>query len=270
MDEALNALLLKTGDPLEVFRDNFKFEELNDVDWDGKDFDPDLFDSVQLEALSEKPWEYKCWASMRIKGRLLIEAYIEQILPKIKKVISVQKNIEGGPGILDAVLELDYHGVVLIDHKTSARPYYRDAVQLSTQLALYASREKITKAGFVVLVKQIKKDRVKKCQKCGYDGSGFSHKTCNNMVKGKRCHGVWAETVGITPVIQLIVDDIPQANMDLMEASLLETEEAIAKEVFPPNLNACAKMYGKPCAFYNKCWKSDDTGLVFVPERKKK
>jgi hypothetical protein len=198
-----------------------------------------------------------------------LEKYQEKIYPLIEKVHHVQKDIEGGPGVLDAIVDIKHYGTVLLDHKTSGRPYDRDAVKGSTQLALYASREGITQAGFVVLVKNINKDVKKTCIKCGFDGSGRQHKTCFNEIKGNRCNGAWIEEVKIDPIVQLIVDDVPARNMQLIEESISDAEYNIEHGKFHRNLEACGRMYGKPCPYFDKCWNNKETGLEKKDENKK-
>lgn len=273
IDEALNALLLEKKDPLPVFQEFFKFENMKDVVWDDRDFDAEILTTEQLHKLSIESDSYKSWASMRVKGRMMLEAYIEQIYPLIKEVHSVQKELDDRPGILDAIVTLEGMGKVLIDHKTSARPYKPTAVVSDTQLALYAASEGLTKAGFIVLVKQIQKNRVKICSKCSFDGSFTRHRTCPKTVDGIRCKGAWNETLAPEAQIQVIIDDIPPLNKELITTSIKDTEALIEASTirdsygkivetrFPRNLDACGKIYGKPCPYINKCWKNEENGL---------
>lgn len=267
IDEALNELLLNKADPLPIFKKHFEFSD--DISFDERDLDVDLFTTEQWEKVARESFAYKAWASMRIKGRMLLQAYIEQIYPMITEVHSVQKDLTDRPGVLDAIVTLEGVGKVLIDHKTSARPYRSDAVLSDTQLALYAHSEGLTKAGFIVLVKQIEKNRVKICQKCGFNGSFTRHKTCPQTTNGERCRGTWTETTDPEANIQVIIDDIPEINKTLITDSMEQTEELIKAGQFPRNLGACGKIYGKPCIYIDKCWKNKDNGLVYVPKEKK-
>ena len=132
MDEALNAMLLKSGDPLDVFQKAFEYDKFQGCQFDDRDYDSEIFTKEQQRKIESESQDYKAWASLRIKGRLLLEAYQREILPRITKVYSVQKEIEGRPGVLDAVVEIDGEKV-LLDHKTSSYPYKRESVPSSTQ-----------------------------------------------------------------------------------------------------------------------------------------
>ena len=187
MDEALNALLLKTADPIKTFQDNFTYEMCKDIRWFDADYDTEILTQEQLDKLKGKSESYVTWACMRVKGRMLIEQYIEQILPLIEEVHHVQLETTR-PGFIDAIVSIRGHGMVLLDHKTSSRFYKRDSVKSSGQLALYARQVGLSKAGFCVLSKQINKNKVKTCKKCGYK-TQTAHRTCNSVIDGTRCHG---------------------------------------------------------------------------------
>jgi len=265
MDEALNALLLKTGDPLEVFQKFFLFEDCKNIRWFDADYDLDILSEDQKEQLTGKSEAYVTWACMRVKGRMLIEQYIEQILPLIEEVNHVQLETTR-PGFIDAILTIRGHGIVLIDHKTSSRFYKRDAVKGSGQLALYAKQVGLTKAGFIVLNKVINKNKVKLCRECGTKTT-TSHKTCNNILDGVRCHGAFDITVNPQAVIQLIIDDIDIIEQDMVEKSVQQTEKAIEDGCFPMNLNQCHNVFGRKCPYFNKCRTGKNVGLEIAKER---
>lgn len=269
IDAALNVMLLKSGDYLQTFRDFFKFEDLTDCVWSDKDWDADLFTDDQLDTLKDATMDKKIWACMRVKGRILLEAYEEQILPLIEEVHSVQLELPDRPGFSDAIVTIKGFGKVLIDNKTASRPYQRDAVTKDTQLALYAKSLGLSRAGFVVLNKRINKNKKKICTTCGFDGSYTRHKTCASEATGIRCHGTWEESVNPQAYIQLLIDDVPDINKILISESITDVEDAINKKVFPRNLNACDKMYGKPCPYYNMCYNNDDDGLTIEFKEKK-
>jgi len=264
VDEALNALLLKTGDPLKVFQESFTWDKCKGTKWFDADYDPDLLSLEQVRELTGKSKEYVTWACMRIKGRLLIEKYIEEIYPLIEEVHHVQLETTR-PGFIDAIVSIRGHGVVLLDNKTSSQFYKRDAVKSSSQLALYAGQVGVRKAGFAVLSKNINKNKVKVCKSCGYTTS-TAHKTCNNILEGKRCHGTFDISVSPSAVVQLIIDDIDVDEQKVIEASVKDTEKAIDAGCFPMNVGACHNMYGKPCAYFNYCRTNDKKGLEIKPE----
>lgn len=269
IDAALNALLLGKGDPVGVFQGSFKFEDLKDVTWDyKKDLQLDLFTESQMEGLVGQSDDYKSWASMRIKGRLLIEAYQEYIFPQIIEVHGVQKELNSRPGILDAVLSLSGYGLVLADHKTSGGPYQTDALETDTQLALYAQDQGIDQVAYIVLNKNIK--FIKKCTKCGYDGTYTQHKTCPSTAgnDNARCFGLFDRSADKSKIVQLIVGKVKEINKNNIVSSIETVEKCISQKLFPMNVNSCGAMYGKPCPYLNKCWKNDSTSLVEVPEIK--
>ena len=253
-------MLLKTGDPLKIFQENLLFEQLKGVKFHKFDFDPEIFTIEQLKSIEGQSEDYRNWASLRIKGRLLLEKYQQEIYPLISKVYHVQKEIEGRPGVLDAVVEIPGHGKVLLDHKTASRPYKKGAVHASTQLALYSETEGIDKIGFVVLVKQIEKNKVKTCTSCGKK-TFTQHKTCAKIVNGERCHGKFEIEVDPEGVIQLMVEDVEPNTKAIVKESMEEVERAIENKVFPRNLKSCGKLYGDACPYLEYCWYKNKDGL---------
>lgn len=180
-------------------------------------------------------------------------------------------DLEDRPGVMDAkVTLLGDDRPIILDHKTSAYPYNKEAVLYDTQLALYAASEGCTQAGFVVMVKQINKNRRKVCKKCQFNGSFTRHKTCPQVINGNRCHGRWNESINPEVIIQMIVDDIPKRNMELVTNSITLCEKAISDGIYPQNLGTCGKFYGKPCPYLNYCWHGECTGLEVKPETKEK
>ncbi len=265
VDNALNDFLTGEGDLFASFRDSFKWEDMENVEFTDKDLQWDVFSPEQQQELSQRDVKYQAWACLRVKGRLLLEAYRDIIYPQIEEVHSVQEKLESRPGVLDAVLTIRDHGMVLIDHKTSSMPYQRDAIQKDTQLALYSRDRGIDKIGFAVLNKKI--CFVKICTKCGFDGSHSSHKTCPKEVDSVRCHGKFQKTPDQGRMVQLLIQDAPKINQVLIESSINDVEKAIKANHFPRNLNSCHKMYGKPCPYFNKCWKNNEDGLEIKEEK---
>ena len=268
IDEALNALLLKTGNPFDVFKEHFTYEMCKGTNWFAADFDTEVLTEEQINSLSGKTREYVTWACMRVKGRLLLEKYIADIYPLIEEVHDVQLET-GRPGFIDAVVTLRGYGKVLLDHKTSSRFYKRDSVKSSGQLALYAGQTGIKQQGFCVLSKTINKGKIKTCKVCGHKTT-TSHSTCNSTAAGPRCHGEFSVSVNPQAVIQLIVDKIEESEKVIIEQSMVETEAAIAAGVFPKNAGQCHTVFGKKCQYFNLCRTGDKTGLEIAKERKKK
>lgn len=274
VDEGLNVLLVEGSFEkcLEIFRDNFKFEDLQDITWDPKDTEYCIIDEETRRMWSQtRPTDdYVAWASMRVKGRMLLEAYYENIYPLIEEVESVQKELSDRPGFIDAVVKLRGYGRVLLDNKTSARPYDDRALANSTQLSLYAQDQGIKKIGFAVMVKQIQKNTVRICLSCKFDGSHVRHKTCPQIVNGTRCHGSWDESHQPKAITQLMVENVQPIAKELISESISQVEAGIEAGVYPRNLKACGKIYGKPCPYINYCWKGQQDGLELKEETKTK
>lgn len=262
IDDALNSLLLKeTDDPVAAFQQHFKWEDCKNISWHEADLDWDLFSPEQRKRLKGESDNYAAWACMRIKGRLMLEAYVRDVLPRIEEVHDVQ--LETGPrrGFIDAVLSIKGVGKSLVDHKTTSRPYKRGSVAGSVQLALYAGETGISSVAFITLVKQIRKNKRKTCRSCGKDGSGTSFKTCNANVNGERCHGDWSVTTSPESYCQIISDTFSEADMALVQTSFDETETAIRDEHFPKNLNTCHNYFGKKCPYFHYCRHGIKNGL---------
>lgn len=219
------------------------------------------------------------WSSSMIKGKLMIEAYIKKVIPKIEKVHSTQEYVslknEAGDSIIgyvDLVADVKGVGTVILDNKTSAREYEEDSVLTSPQLALYVhmleSKYNTRRAGYIVLRKMLIKNRKKICSKCGYDGSGARHKTCSNIVEGVRCNGEWTETIDPEVMVQFITDEIPEQTEHIVLENTDTINESIKHNLFPRNLNSCTNYFGGNCPYLGLCYKKDMTGLIEINKQK--
>ncbi len=232
-----------------------------------------------LKALSE---EERCmfnlanWLSMRRKGVVMLKSYQRVIMPQINKVLAIQKpislrNDHGDEviGTLDLAVEWKDGKHYLLDNKTATKEYTKNAAMSSQQLILYHHVEKeelnLDGVGFIVLYKQIIKNRIKICKSCGKDGSGHRHKTCDNMIDTKRCNGEWDETIDPEARIKVILNQIPEAAENLVIECFDEANEGIKRKVFNPNLNACGSLESEwQCPYLQKCWQGSDEELVKV------
>jgi hypothetical protein len=204
-------------------------------------------------------------AGLRIKADLLLKAYICTVLPYITKVYNVQK--KSGPGILDATVEWKGYGKIIVDNKTSSQAYPDNAVEYSAQLAMYAAEEGISSVAFVVLVKNLKKNREKICGVCGHRGQG-SHKTCNNEIDGKRCGGPWEITIQPEAEIQIVHGDVTKEMMNVASELQKEVGRAVEARIFPCNVANCNSQYGKACEYKDLKWKGSMRGLMKVEYKK--
>jgi len=231
------------------------------------------------------------WLSLRRKGHIMIKSYAEKVLPRIKEVIAIQKrtklennNGDVVNGILDLVVLWEDDKRYLGDNKTSARDYEEDAASKSQQLIGYYHAEKeelkLDGVAFFVMYKNIVKNRIKICSKCGYDGTGGRHKTCNNAIglaepspagvpRFERCNGEWNETITPECKIDIILDKVSETAENLVLETFDKANEGITNEHFGPNLNACGSGEYR-CPYYNKCWYGIDDDLIELEDKRKK
>jgi hypothetical protein len=227
---------------------------------------------------------YANWISMYRKGGMLVKSFIAWVDENVETVLEAQTAIEleddeGNKvtGLADFVIKIHgYDHPILVDLKTAGRYYERGSVKESEQLALYYTYFKNTKyptmerAAFLVLNKQIKKNRVKTCKKCGNVTTG-REATCANEVDGgevksyKRKSGGVLETklircrgefdVDITPevVLQYIHDEIPQEFIDATVERFNLCLASIQTGEFEKNLDGCARYYGRECPYAKYC-----------------
>ena len=88
-------------------------------------------DKQELDSTDQSYYNYASWLSLKRKGHLMLEHYKAEIMPKIKRVVSVQREVslpnDSGDefiGYIDFEAELyDYHNVLTIDNKTSSKKY---------------------------------------------------------------------------------------------------------------------------------------------------
>lgn len=231
------------------------------------------------------------WLTLHTKGLLMIEAFRKKVLPKFNSIHSTQEKIElendSGDkivGYVDLVCDVKEHGNVVLDIKTSAREYEANSVKYSPQLTLYinslSEKYNTRKAGFIVLSKQIIKNKTKICTKCNYNGSEGRAKTCDQeslqMVESKkgpveksvRCNGEWKETLNPEAWIQFLIDEIPEEAENLVMQNIQDINDSIKNGIFTKNLSKCLDNYGRPCEFLSLCYENKMDGLMIAEEKK--
>lgn len=236
------------------------------------------------EELGATPWE-----SLRVKGHLMIDAFSDRFLPLVTNVYSTEEQVElfsgddSNIGFADAVVDMiGYDTPIVLDFKTAGRKYEQNSVVESVQLGqyLYTLGDKYnTKlAGYIVFLKQIRKNRQKICSSCGHDGSGGKFKTCNSQIYKDsldklegfhRCNGAWIETIFPECDVQIIIDEIPVTFQEQVIDNIGLVNDLINIGTIEPNYDACDNDYGRRCQYYNLCHNSDMTGLVKLEDRKK-
>lgn len=236
----------------------------------------DYFSWDGLEEDDKRFWNLANWLSLRRKGYLMLDAFQSKVMPMIEEVLGVQvkvelKNEDGDSVIGYADLVARMKGCakpVVLDVKTSAREYDKDSVLVSPQLTLYVhdlseKYEDTRHAGFIVLHKNVKKNKTKKCATCGSDGTGKKHRSCPEEVDGKRCDGEWENTVDPEVYVQVLIDEIPTQTENIVIENIDYINQAIKNGIFTRNLTSCIKPYGK-CVFYNLCYRNSSEGLIKV------
>lgn len=254
MDAGLNALLQGNNDYQQVFKDTLIKNKTKSVRYSKSDIDESLVSFVpsNLEELLQKKthnlfneedqaqFNDIAFESLLAKGKLIIEAYKEQVMPLIKRVISVQKtfslsNEEGDQfiGFIDLIAELHDGRIVVFDNKTTSVKYAEDSVKNSKQLATYLISEgnESTLAGFIAVHKKILKrePRVK---------------------------------------IQVIIDNVDESVINSTFDDYDKVNNLIKDGEFPRNNDSCIRVWGK-CPFYGLCKNNDKTGLIDTSKEKK-
>jgi len=223
LDLALNDML--SGSQLfhEVFDSEWSKYSTTTIDYYKSDLDMNLL----TEEERELPLAQQNFLSLKYKGHKLLEAYYVEILPRIKKVISIQDEItikgydEDGSetedsiyGKLDliAMIEKDNGEVVhaLLDNKTTSEAYSKNSVQVKDQLALYS-------AGFS-------------------DIEWFGYLTLNKK----------------NYKTQVILDRIPEEKKADVLSKFIDTLDKIKNKIFEKNRKSCYS-FGRRCEYYTHC-----------------
>lgn len=214
------------------------------------------------------------WLCLDVKGEILVNSFKDQFLPKIKKVYATQKfgrvtDPNTGDtilGAMDFVAEIEgYEGPIILDLKTAARPYTQDHIKFSEQLPLYAAmfsdQYQTNLVGYVVLVKNINKNKTAKCKSCGSIKTS-SHRTCDyEYDNGKRCHGEWDEVIEIAPEVQTLITTVPDERINSILVDYGNIIEAMRQEIVYKNTNKCTNWYGGLCPYFKACHENDISGL---------
>lgn len=232
------------------------------------------------------------WLSLKCKGEILMEAFKEQFLPKVKKVVSLQKHAylkddvtgDAVTGYLDFVLEIEgYDKAIIFDLKTAASPYKQEQIELSDQLTLYSAIEsehfKTDLVGYVICIKNIRKEEVGYCKKCNNKKTS-RHQTCDVLVKTgtkqikdkdgtlsdidvtERCEGEWITKIELKPEVQLMVEQKTQKQMTDCLIDQGNIIEGMKQEIVFRNTSKCNNWFGSRCPYYNLCHNADPTGLI--------
>lgn len=279
IDNALNDLLVNKN--VEKATQIF-LHDMTHIQVNGKDYNLDEDDSIVQWTKSDVDTLISEDARTTLieKGKLMIRDYHNKVLPRIKEVVAVQQesvitNAEGDKisGALDLIVVWEDGRRLLMDNKTSSRPYEEDSAANSPQLTLYfwAEKEhyKLDAVGYIVMSKKINHNEKKTCKTCGFDGSGLKHKTCHNVLDKKRCNGEWDVTYSPECDIQIVINDVDEKTIDKTFETLDNANHGITNQIYEANKNACYGKFG-PCVYRGLCHKNSMDGLeVLEPKHDK-
>lgn len=177
-------------------------------------------------------YNYMTWLTLVEKGKLMVGAYRNDVLPEIQQVYNIQKRIsisnEDGDtisGLIDFTAKfVNDDDLYICDNKSSRKPYPADSVKESLQLATYCEAEKTNKAAYVVLEKKLFKKEPK---------------IRSSVIK----------------------DEIPETTFEKTFDRFEQTCYNVQANLFPKNEESCFA-FGRICEFYKVCKFNDYSGLV--------
>lgn len=182
------------------------------------------------------------WTSLYRKGLMIIEKYREEIIPEIHEVFAVQKSIslpnEDGDeiiGYIDFICSFkDAPDVkVIVDNKSSSKPYKQQDLDESDQLHTYAEAEELEDICYIVYEKNIRKRDPR---------------------------------VRITIWRGKINDDQMEKTFD----NYMEVLDNIKEEKFQPDFNSGCFFFGKPCIYHDICHKEKMSDKLVNLNKEKK
>lgn len=212
------------------------------------------------------------WFSMLSKGLLMFDKVVSIIDDNVTEVLGTQVEVNLSNGSGDSVIGFadfvvkwkGYDRPIIFDLKTSSILYDQDSAKYSPQLTLYVHDLKdkfnTTLCGYLVLNKRVKKNRVKVCSKCSYDGSEGRHKTCPNVIDENRCNGEWNIDLKFDINYQVIIDEVSTHVENIVLDNIDTVNNSIKYNIFPRNLGSCKKPWGL-CDYYHLCWNNSEKGL---------
>jgi RecB family exonuclease len=223
LDLALNEMLEGRDTYHSVFDSEWNNYAEFEIEYYSSDLDEGLLSEQEaLLSLSKRQF-----ISMGYKGHLLLDAYFKEVMPRIKKVLDIQGEMNltgyddaGNPtedsitGKLDliAMIEDNDGNVVhaLLDNKTTSQPYPKNSVQKKDQLALYA---------------------------CAYpDIKTFGYLTMNKK----------------NFKTQVILDSISEEKKETVLTKFVTALENIKNNIFERNKKSCYA-FGRRCEYYSHC-----------------
>ena len=295
LDTALNDLLLNRNltNALEVFHTIWGKVDPNTTDFSKSDLDQELLNYYKQQNSDKNP----SWLSLAHKGHLFVTHYYKEVLPKIKKVLSIQepvslKNDDGDEitGLLDLIVKWEDGKTYLLDNKSSSVTYEEFSAKMGQQLPLYyyivKEKYKLDGVGYIVLNKKINKNRVKKCKSCGALNNS-SHKTCNEMIQfggevidnsgkpefikgiGKsRCGGEFDVTINPSVDIQYVFNQVAESDEKRVLDKFDEVNYNVSNGYFATEHNPNKNKFFQYCPY--KEYTPENPNFIKLPQREKK
>jgi ATP-dependent helicase/DNAse subunit B len=249
LDEGFNSLLENKRDGVEpdlglaqeTFTSAMTKHRNAQVRYSKADIDPEL----ELSPADKAYCPSLGWHSLNKKGRILIEEYYTQVMPKLEKVILVQHNInlenangDKLTGVIDLVATIDGK-TYIIDNKSTSKAYTANSANESPQLATY----------FEAL-------------RADYKLDGVAYITVPKTLRKRK-----------KPVVDISII-FGEASEDLIEKTFTEYDEVLSgirqgKFVCSPE-KCCSTPWG--CDYRNYCESGgkDLSGLVVVEKSNRK
>ena len=259
---SLKTFISNAGYIIDVNKDSFDPENQPDPIDLYNEISGYIKEKLELNSTDLSYYNYASWLSLKRKGHMMLELYKEEIMPQIKRVVSIQRKVElpNGEGdefigYIDFEAELEgYEGIITVDNKTSSRPYKLADINDKGQLLGYDEFTLNGKAGYIVLNKKIAFTKELTCQKCG-KMTTRPVKKCPEGGTGKnRCNGELDLNKIAYVKYQILVDNIDEEKKELHFDKLCGILEGIENEEFPQirENNNCFQ-FGKPCIYFDYC-----------------
>lgn len=217
------------------------------------------------------------WLSCLIRGKVMIKAFHDKLLPKLtllkddqgnylkqKEVSIVSEDGDKIVGYIDFVVKhADYEEPIILDLKSAAYEYPEHALTTSEQLRTYVAAIGADlgtrRAGYAVLIKKIVIE--KSCDKCGVKRDGLA-KNCKSCGKGQYT------VPSFDADVQFVTKEYRDEELEDVLNDYSSVITAIKNEVnfkVPGNCN----QYNRKCEFYDVCWKRKSATEIEHLEEKK-
>jgi len=212
-----------------AFMEWYYFENKKWKDKDISEEDTKLFNKIN-------------WFSLHRKGLMILETYEEEIMPQIHEVFEIQKEISLPDGRDNSVIGfIDFicsfvdapDTKVIVDNKSSSKPYKQKDLDESDQLCTYSEAENLPDISYIVYEKNIRKrdPRVR-----------------INILRGKAVESHIEETFD----------------------NYSELCNNIEEEKFPEDRSERCFFFGRPCLYKSICHNDGQMGPDLVDLSKKK